>query len=192
MALTRFNCLALVLSAFHLAACSEGAKTVSWEEEVPLGSGETLWVKRTDSFERRSEPGNPLRSAWWPVRRALDFTWRGQRYQFETDTTSILMLHEADAGKSMAVVAWAKQCAKPGYAEFRWSNGAWRLQPTLDPALVGKPRNLMGFFSAVPGEIPARATVEFKRNSHFELPQKGGEETHLLESRIANNCSGGK
>ena len=103
-----------------------------------------------------------------------------------------MMLHDAEAPGGLAVIAWTKNCARPGYGEFRWANGAWRLQPTVSPATIGKARNLMDFYSAVPGEIPPRATIEFKRNSHFELPQKGGEETHLQESRIANNCSGGK
>ncbi|MDP3760098.1 MAG: hypothetical protein Q8R01_06240 [Ramlibacter sp.] len=181
--------LLVLIAAFHLAACS---KTVQWEEEVELSSGEILWVKRTDSFKRTSEPGNPLQSAWWPTRRALEFTWHGQRYEFDTDTTSIMMLYEVEVSKSMAIVAWTKKCAKPGYGEFRRANGDWHLQPTVSAAIVGKPRNLMGFYSAVPGQIPARATIKFKRDSHFELPQKGGEETHLQESRVANNCSGGK
>jgi hypothetical protein len=55
--------LLVVVGALQLAACS---KTVQWEEEVPLNTGEVIWVKRTDTFIRRSEPGNPLQMGWWP------------------------------------------------------------------------------------------------------------------------------
>ena len=53
--------ITLLLSAILLGACS---KTVQWEEEVPLNTGEVIWVKRTDTFTRRSEPGNPLQMGW--------------------------------------------------------------------------------------------------------------------------------
>lgn len=181
--------LLAVLAATQLTACS---KTVQWEEEVPLNTGATIWVKRTDTFERRSEPGNPLQSGWWPKYRAVKFTWQGQVYSFQTDTTAIMMIHETDAPKAIAVVAWVKDCGKRGYAEFRWSNGNWQLQPNVNPALIGQPRNLMDYYSATDGDIPARVTQEFIRNSRFDLPQKGGTESHLLASRIAINCSRSK
>ena len=181
--------LLTIFAALTLAACS---RTVEWEEEVPLNTGETIWVKRTDTFERRSEPGNPLQSGWWPISRAVKFTWQGQVYSFQTDTTAIMMIHEFDAPKALAVIAWARDCRKRGYAEFRWSNGNWQLQPNVNPALLGQPRNLMDYYSAIDGDIPTRVTQEFIRNSRFDFPQKGGTESHLLASRIAINCSRSK
>ena len=50
----------LVLAAFavlQLAGCS---KTVQWEEEVPLNTGETIWVQRTVKYTYRGGAGNPL------------------------------------------------------------------------------------------------------------------------------------
>jgi hypothetical protein len=39
----------MVVAVFLLSACS---KTVTWEEEVPLNTGEVIWVERVDSYER--------------------------------------------------------------------------------------------------------------------------------------------
>lgn len=179
--------LLMLLPLVALTACS---KTVQWEEEVPLNTGETIWVKRTDTFERRSEPGNPLQFGWWPISREVKFNWQGQAYAFQTDTTAIFMIHEFYEPKTVAVVAWKKDCGKRGYAEYRWLNGNWQLQKNVSPTLVGQPRNLMDYYSATDGDIPARVTQEFIRNSRFDLPQKGGTESHLLESRISSNCAG--
>lgn len=174
-----------VIAALQLTACS---KTVQWEEEVPLNTGEVIWVKRTDTFERRSEPGNPLQSGWWPIYREVKFNWQGQMYAFQTDTTAIFMIHEFNAPKTVAVIAWNKDCGKRGYTEYRWLNENWQLQQNVSPTLIGQPRNLMDYYSAMDGDIPMRVTQEFIRNSRFDLPQKGGTESHLLESRIASNC----
>ena len=43
--------------ALHLAACS---RTVEWQEEVPLNTGETIWVKRkADPDETRRTTNCP-------------------------------------------------------------------------------------------------------------------------------------
>jgi len=116
--------LLIVIATTQITACS---KTVQWEEEVLLNTGETILVNRTDTFERRSEPGNPLQSGWWPISRAVKFTWQGQAYSFQTGTTAIMMIHKFNATGAIAVIAWVKACEKRGYAEFRWSNGNWQL-----------------------------------------------------------------
>ncbi len=49
--------LLAVVGALQLTACS---KTVQWEEEVPLNTGETIWVKRTVVYSLQGESGNPM------------------------------------------------------------------------------------------------------------------------------------
>lgn len=53
-----FVCMTALLSA-----CS---KTVQWEEEVPLNTGETIWVKRTVVYSAQGGAGNPLDMAYRP------------------------------------------------------------------------------------------------------------------------------
>lgn len=182
--------IVLMSLAFLLMACS---KTVQWEEEVPLNTGEVIWVKRIDTFDRRSEPGNPLQMGWWLNKRNYAFAWRGQEYAYETKvkTGGPILIHAFAEQKVIAIVdsAWPA-CA--GYGEFRRINGSWHLQQDVAASIVGQPRNLMDYYSADDGAIPSRVTQEFIRNSRFDLPQNGGSLTLLPASKIAINCSRSK
>lgn len=173
-------------AALQITACS---KTVEWEEEVPLNTGETIWVKRIDTFVKGPEPGNPLKRTWGLEKRNYAFAWQGQGYAYEvkTKTGGPFLIHVFPADKTMAIVdsAWP-YCQ--GYGELRWINSNWQLQQNVSPELVGEPRNLMDYYSATDGDIPARVTQEFIRNSRFDLPQRGGTESHLAASKIAINC----
>ena len=55
--------LLIVIAATQLAACS---KTVQWEEEVPLNTGETIWVEKTLNYTIKGGAGNPLDMAYRP------------------------------------------------------------------------------------------------------------------------------
>lgn len=181
--------LLMGVAVFLLSACS---KTVTWVEEVPLNTGQVILVNRADHFERHSEPGNPLKLGWRLDRRVFEFTWRAQRIRFETPTSHTIIVQASDLHDGIVFVSWVAACEKRGYGEFRWINGAWQLQPNVNPMLIGQPRNLMDYYSAEDGAIPARVTQEFIRNSRFDLPQRGGAESHLLASRVAINCLGRK
>lgn len=174
--------LAIALLAVVLSGCS---RTVTWEEEVPLNTGERHWVARTDTYVRATEPGNPMKVAWSIQKRAMTLLLHERRYTFEAETTDIFMVF--DYGATVAVVAWATQCDTRGYAEYRWGKEGWQLQKSLNPLLVGLPRNLMGYFSPT-GDIPPRASIAYKQSAGFDLPQRGGEDTLLRASRVAVNC----
>lgn len=69
--------------ALQVAACS---KTVQWEEEVPLNTGETIWVKRTLNYSLGGGAGNPLDIAYRPDWvQQLEFEWAGKKYLYEGD-----------------------------------------------------------------------------------------------------------
>jgi hypothetical protein len=53
----RFLLLSSLLGLLQLTACS---KTVQWEEEVPLNTGEVIWVKREVTYKYKGAGGNPL------------------------------------------------------------------------------------------------------------------------------------
>ena len=182
--------IALMGLAVLLVACS---KTVQWEEEVPLNTGEVIWVKRTDTYER-AFANNPFKPTWALDRRSYTFTLNGQSFVFEDIKESIgaflLFVHPND--NTVTIVAGAASCSKPGYGEYQWRNGTWLLQKSVNPALIGRPRNLMDYYSGLEGDIPSKVTQEYIASQHFEDPRRGGSLTHLLESKIAINCSGGK
>lgn len=185
--------LLAVVAALQLAAC---AKTVQWEEEVPLNTGETIWVQRTDTFRRGSEPGNPLKSAWWPNTRAYKFSWHGQIYTYETKPKVLygpILIYVETADKSIALVdsTMNLNCVQRGYGEYRWANGSWQLQQNVNRAIVGQPRNLMAYYSSDEGEIPARVDKEFKQRADT-APNTSRKDMQVDESRIAINCSRSK
>lgn len=175
--------LAIGLLALVVSGCS---RTVTWEEEVLLNTGETIWLLRTDTYSRSTEAGNPFKPAWSIERRGISLHLHDRDYVFETGTTDIFMIF--DRGSTLSVVAWSSECSPRGFAEHRWSEAGWRLQRAVDPDLIGQRRNLMGFFSPAKAAIPPRASIAYKRSANLHLPQRGGEQSTLLPARTATNC----
>lgn len=174
-----------VFLATQLSACT---KTVRWEEEVPLNTGEVILVSRKDFFVQRSEPGNPFKMGWWIKKRSYRFHWQGKDYSYTTrHANGPIILYVYIKEKTVSIIddGWPK-CS--GYAEFRWTGGEWKIQKDINRAIIGRPVNIMDYYSAIDGKIPARVTQEFIRNSHFYLPQKGSSLTHLMGSETASNC----
>ena len=131
-----------------LSGCGgSSAKSVSWDEEVRLNTGEVLWIKRTDNFQRRSVPGNPLQMGWWPDVRTYEFAYRNRNYLYRTnpaDSLGALMLFAR--GDDVMVIDATRACGKPGYAEFRWDGQRWQAR-NVGPDAIGQPRNLMQAYS---------------------------------------------
>ena len=76
-----------------LSACS---RTVTWEEEVPLNTGEVIWVERSVEYSIQGDAGNPMDLAWRPRKeQALAFDWKGKRYQYKGDAClQVLTVHD--------------------------------------------------------------------------------------------------
>lgn len=71
------------LAAAVLAGCS---KTASWEEEVPLNTGATIWVKRSVKYTLQGGSGNPMNIAYRPVNdTSISFVWNDKEYQYYGD-----------------------------------------------------------------------------------------------------------
>jgi hypothetical protein len=126
---TFLKLLFIIGIAVTITACAETTKTIQWEEEVPLNTGEVIWVKRTDTFLKGAEPGNPLTRTWGLIARSYEFFWQGQIYSYQIKTKSggAILLYVYDDVKTVAIVdsAWPF-CI--GYGEYRWLNGKWELQ----------------------------------------------------------------
>jgi hypothetical protein len=140
------------------SACS---KTVEWDEEVRLNSGATIWIHRSDSFKRSSEPGNPLKPAWSPGPRTYDFSWSGVKYHYETspNESSGAMALRIEPDNTPSIIDRSRSCEKAGLAQWRWVNKQWVATPNAPSASLGTTRNLMSWYSA-DAPIPRRATME--------------------------------
>lgn len=144
------------LALTQLTACS---KTVQWEEEVPLNTGEVIWVKRTGSYELESESGNPLKFAYRPQRRStIEFTYKGKRY-IHTDDAGLVLLAIAPDGTPNLVASAAQfdwhvknryYCVVPYYVQFKPDSTRvrWIWPDHVDSWLYGLRTNLI--FGLVP------------------------------------------
>lgn len=140
-----------VLAAMQLAACS---RTVQWEEEVPLNTGETIWVKRIATFTYKGDAGNPLDMAMRPDwKETLAFTYKGKAYQY-TGEAHLLVLAVSPQHKPVLVApasdkSWDWQnnyrCTVPHYVQLTpdADGTTWTWPEHIEPWLYGLPANLL-------------------------------------------------
>lgn len=139
------------VAATQLAACS---KTVQWEEEVPLNTGEVIVVKRSGTYTYKSRPGNPLDLGYGPDwKSTIEFTYKGKKYS-HTSEASPIVLAISPAGQPNLVAqanqaGWGNKnnysCDAPYYVQFRPSeNGRkWTWPNKIDTWLYNLPTNLV-------------------------------------------------
>ncbi len=140
-----------VLAATQLTACS---KTVVWEEEVPLNTGEVIWVKRTVEYSYQGGGGNPLDMAYrpdWPE--LTEFTWDGKKYAYKGNAR-ILLLAIAPQKQPVLVARAADRswgwvhgylCTTPYYVQLMPDTIGknWTWPPEIQQWLYGLPANLL-------------------------------------------------
>lgn len=145
--------MALVLiAAQQLAACS---KTVQWEEEVPLNTGETIWVKRTVTYKFKGSGDNPLDMSYQPDwTEEIAFEWKGKKYRY-VGNADLMLLAISPSTQQPVLVAHAAnkdwhwkhhyRCTTPFYVQFVPSEDGrdWTWPPSIELWLHGMSNNLM-------------------------------------------------
>jgi hypothetical protein len=185
-----------VLAALQLAACS---KTVQWEEEVPLNTGEVIWVKRSLTYVRSGASGNPFKLSWRLEERSLVLVWDGTKYKWTGDTDPMLLAIDAQRRPILVADAasgnlWGPRhdykCVKPYYVQFvpkRPDEWVWPL--SIEPWLYGKTPNLMDY-TAAPDEMPTRVSQSLRqqldagRGSHYPPARQ------VLSDHVPDFCKG--
>ena len=75
------RCFAISLLALVVSACS---RTVTWEEEVPLNTRETIWIEREMRWAMLGAMGNPFDIRLRPTReQVIRFKYAGRQYRYE-------------------------------------------------------------------------------------------------------------
>ena len=161
--------LLLVLAALQLTACS---KTVQWEEEVPLNTGETIWVKRTVKYTYQGDAGNPLNVAYRPKPGSYvtEFIFRGKPYRFDLDVGIVLI---AISPKGYPVLVgegdyWnligKYPCTIPLYIEFvpDETGQEWTWPANIAPWLYNLETNRL-YAIPTPDQPKLRYTVEERK-----------------------------
>lgn len=160
-----------LIPAMLLTACS---RTVSWEEEVPLNTGEMIWVKREVTYKLQGAGGNPLDLAYRPDwTEQISFEWKGKKYSYVGDA-AIMLLAISPTTKHPVLVAqaankeWSRRnkyrCTTPFYVQFVPSDGGhdWSWPPNIEPWLIGLSHNLMAKRDDF-GKMKARYTTNERR-----------------------------
>lgn len=117
----------LVLAALQLTACS---RTVQWKEEVPLNTGETIFVERSGTYTYRCEFAAGTGCGFSPNwRSTIEFTYRDKEYFFSSEVSPMVLAISPDGQPNLVSSAgvWGNQhgypCVTPYYVQFRPDNG---------------------------------------------------------------------
>ena len=135
----------------HLAACS---KTVQWEEEVPLNTGEVIWVKRTVEYTMQGGAGNPFDMAYRPPPdQSITFKWGGKNYSYHGDARIMLLAISPDKVPVLVAKAadnsWEARhsyaCTYPFYVQLITDKDghSWHWPPRIETWLYNLQTNLL-------------------------------------------------
>jgi len=156
---------ALGAMAVVLSACS---RTVTWEEEVPLNTGETIWIERTMPWAMRGGLGNPFDIALRPTReQTIRFKYRGKEYRY-TGRAHVHWIAIAPSQVPSLVApagdfGWYSRhyyyCVVPYYVQLipDTTGQHWTWPEKIEPWLYNLPANVMTSLP-VPGEGGKRYT----------------------------------
>ncbi len=145
------RCFAAGLLVLMLSACS---RTVTWEEEVPLNTGETIWIQREMPWEMRGSVGNPFDIAMRPTRdQTISFTYRGVAYRYEGRANVLWVAISPDTKPTLIAPAgdygWYSAnnyyCVVPYYVQLVPSPDGqhWTWPESIEPWLYNLPANVM-------------------------------------------------
>jgi hypothetical protein len=140
-----------VLCISLLSACS---RTVTWEEEVPLNTGEVIVIKRSMPWVYKGGFGNPFDIAMRPTReQTLGFTYQGKEYSFtgRVDINWIAISPQSQPTLVAPAVSFGWNtannyyCVTPYYVQFTpdATGKQWVWPEKIDPWLYGLPANIM-------------------------------------------------
>lgn len=183
--------MALVaLAALQLSGCS---RTVEWEEEVPLNTGETIWVHRSMPWVYKGGFGNPFDMAMLPTgEQTIRFTYSGVPYIY-TGNAHILWIAVSPRRQPVLVApagdfGWDTTnnytCVTPYYVQLvPDSTGTqWTWPERIEPWLYTLPANLMAAIPKLDERRQARYSAKDRdqRDSTYRLQSEGGRQIDSL------------
>lgn len=168
-----------MLAALALTACS---KTVSWEEEVLLNTGETIWVTKEVRYTIKGQPGNPADLGYLPdLVETTSFTYGGRSYIYKGEAK--LMVLAISPQKLPVLLAPASigdwyynnnyACVTPYYLQLiPGSTGQqWTWPNRIETWTYNLPANLL-FDRDHPSDVKRRYTMADKsKQGYLQDPQ---------------------
>lgn len=190
-----FTTLMVLYSAFHFST----NRTIAWEEEVPLNTGETIWVKRSIPWELRGGAGNPFDLGMRPLvsKQLLEFYYRGTLYSYSGGAAVGWIVIDASGKPNLVATAadwsWADRnkyyCVVPFYVQLIPSTDgkSWHWPKQIGPWLYGLPYNLMASIPRLNESAQDRYTVgdRIKRDTTYQVQFPEGTK---IDSEYKASC----
>lgn len=162
-------------AALQLTACS---KTVQWEEEVLLNTGETIWISKEVRYTIKGQPGNPLDLGYLPdFVESTSFKYGERDYTYRGDAG--IMVLAISPQKLPVLIApagnnnWYRRnkyslCTKPYYVQLMPNSTGqqWSWPDQIEPWTYNLPANLM-LNRDQPSDVKRRYTMEDKAKQTY-------------------------
>lgn len=184
------------VAVLQLTGCS---KTVQWEEEVPLNTGETIWVTRSVIYARSGAYANPLKPGWKIQSETLSFEWAGQKYEWEGDISLMVLAIDLQHRPTLVADAdwnyrWGNRhhykCVKPYYVQFvPKSPSEWPWLSAIEPWLYGVEANLMRYRTS-PDEMPIRVSILQRGHADADTLHRNANAKRINPTYIPDHCKG--
>ena len=138
----------ILLSAVLLGACS---RTVTWEEEVPLNTGESIVVTRSGTYYFHYDAGSGFIGYSPKLDSTIEFTHKGKKYSHRGEARINLVAIDPNGVPSLVADArgWGNYnkypCVTPYYVQFKpdETGTQWRWPNQIEPWLYNLPTNLL-------------------------------------------------
>ena len=146
-------------------------RSVSWEEEVLLNTGETIVVKRRGTYEYRYSAGDGFVGYSPNWRSTIEFTYKGQKYRHIDDVGLMLLAISPEGIPNLVTLpntewAWRNNyyCVTPYYVQFLpdKSGSNWTWPEKIEPWLYNMTSNLM--FGLISIEEDSKKISNVERN----------------------------
>ena len=173
--------MALVaLASLQLSGCS---RTVEWEEEVLLNTGETITVHKEVRYSIKGQPGNPADLGYLPdFVETTSFQYGGRSYVYKGEAG--IMVLAISPQKLPVLLAppgskgWDDNhryplCAKPNYVQLMpdGTGQQWNWPDQIEPWTYNLPANLM-LHRASTSDVKRRYTMADKaKQGYMQDPQ---------------------
>ena len=172
---TPIKALLVVTAALQLTAC---ARTVEWEEEVLLNTGETIWITKEVRYAIRGQPGNPADLGYRPDWvETTSFKYGARNYTYAGDAG--IMVLAISPQKLPVLLAppgsrgWDSHnnyplCSKPNYVQLvpDSTGQQWTWPDRIEPWTYNLPANLMLARDDISG-VKRRYTITDKAKQRY-------------------------
>jgi hypothetical protein len=142
-----------LLYGMLMAGCTN-TNAVAWDEEVALNTGDVVIVRREQTYQRGSEPGNPLKPAWIAkTPGTMRFHWRGHDYTFNQHSVPTVLAISPEGQPvvlaNASIGGWDQDngfgCRTPFYVQFTPdpTGQNWTWPASIAPWAHGMAANLL-------------------------------------------------